>query len=90
MNSIGLEHTEMGIEPGGELRLSDYTLADLWTLWWRVGRALTLSAILTVAVWIARYRQRDELRDLDLSLLQDIGITPEQARKEANKHFWEI
>jgi uncharacterized protein YjiS (DUF1127 family) len=35
-----------------------------------------------------RWRQRQDLRELDDRLLRDIGITREQARREANKSFW--
>ena len=35
-----------------------------------------------------RWRQRQDLRELDDHLLGDIGITREQARREARKPFW--
>jgi uncharacterized protein YjiS (DUF1127 family) len=36
-----------------------------------------------------RARQRRALASLDERLLRDVGITPEQARSEANKPFWQ-
>lgn len=41
-----------------------------------------------LALWFTRYQQRRVLRELDAHLLRDIGITPEQARREAAKPFW--
>jgi uncharacterized protein YjiS (DUF1127 family) len=35
-----------------------------------------------------RWRQRQDLRELDDRLLCDIGITREQAKHEASKPFW--
>ena len=35
-----------------------------------------------------RSRQRQTLRDLDDHLLRDIGVTREQAEREAHKPFW--
>ncbi len=79
----------MGIEGGGELRLSDYALADLWALWWRVGRALATSLVAKVALRMTRNRQRDGVGDLDQRMLQDIGVTQEQANRESLKLFWQ-
>jgi uncharacterized protein YjiS (DUF1127 family) len=39
--------------------------------------------------WSERSRQRADLRDLDEHLLEDIGITRQQALDEANRPFWE-
>jgi uncharacterized protein YjiS (DUF1127 family) len=50
-----------------------------------------LSACLnTLAAWIARSSQRRALRELaqDARLLSDIGLTREQALREAGKAFW--
>ncbi len=41
-----------------------------------------------VARWIRRRRQRRHLATLEDRLLQDIGITAEQARREIAKPFW--
>ena len=41
--------------------------------------------------WIARSRQRRKLAELAMAddhLLRDIGLTPEDARREAAKPFW--
>ena len=44
----------------------------------------------TVAVWIARTGHRRALRELaeEGRLLSDIGLTREQALREAGKPFW--
>jgi uncharacterized protein YjiS (DUF1127 family) len=46
----------------------------------------------TVAAWIARSRQRRALREIaesnDFHLLKDIGVSQEEALREAEKPFW--
>jgi uncharacterized protein YjiS (DUF1127 family) len=46
----------------------------------------------TLARWIARSRQRQALRDIaeanDFHLLKDIGVSQEDAFREADKPFW--
>ncbi|THF60138.1 DUF1127 domain-containing protein [Pseudothauera rhizosphaerae] len=42
----------------------------------------------TVALWMARSRQRRELHELDDRLLRDIGIRREDALIEAARPFW--
>jgi uncharacterized protein YjiS (DUF1127 family) len=39
-------------------------------------------------VWSERRRQRRALAELDDRLLRDIGVTFEQARREAAKPLW--
>ena len=36
------------------------------------------------------WRQRKTLSELDAHLLNDIGVTPEMAKNEANRPFWDI
>src|SRR5262249_27071297 len=46
----------------------------------------------TIERWIARSRQRRALGKLverDDYLLKDIGVSPEEARREATKPFWQ-
>jgi uncharacterized protein YjiS (DUF1127 family) len=47
---------------------------------------------LTVARWFARSRQRRVLREIaernDFHLLKDIGVSQEEALREADRHFW--
>ena len=47
---------------------------------------------LTVARWFARSRQRRVLREIaernDFDLLKDIGVSQEEALREADRHFW--
>jgi len=46
----------------------------------------------TIARWIARSHQRRALRDIaesnDFHLLKDIGVSQEEAFREADKPFW--
>ncbi len=51
-------------------------------------RAAFASTAATLKLWYQRARQRRRLAQLDEHLLRDIGITPEQARREARKPFW--
>lgn len=46
------------------------------------------SPISTIAVWIVRRRQRQALAELDEHLLNDVGLSREQARREAARPFW--
>lgn len=47
------------------------------------GRSLDL-----LTVWENRLRQRSALTHMDQHLLEDMGLTPEDAAKEAAKPFW--
>ncbi len=38
--------------------------------------------------WHMRVTQRAHLAQLDMRLLDDIGVTPEQAEAQINKPFW--
>lgn len=51
------------------------------------GKVLRLIAD-TVARWIARSEQRHDLAALDDHLLKDIGVSPQDAAREAAKPFW--
>jgi uncharacterized protein YjiS (DUF1127 family) len=44
----------------------------------------------TLRLWLARSRQRDQLRSRidDKRLLDDIGLSREQVLRETNKAFW--
>jgi uncharacterized protein YjiS (DUF1127 family) len=42
----------------------------------------------TIAAWIVRRRQRRTLAELDEHLLNDVGLSREQAHREAAKPFW--
>ncbi len=39
--------------------------------------------------WWRNYRTRKQLSHLSNHLLEDIGVTQAQARKESARHFWE-
>jgi len=70
----------------GRLRAAPW--AELWRLLWRVGRVLLARVPATLSVWWERSRQRDDLSHAELRMLLDIGLTEEQARKEARKPYW--
>lgn len=42
----------------------------------------------TIVTWNDRYITRRPLSTMPYTLLDDIGVTPEQAKLEANKPFW--
>lgn len=42
-----------------------------------------------VRLWRRRSRERAQLAALSPQLLRDIGITPSEARREAEKPFWQ-
>jgi uncharacterized protein YjiS (DUF1127 family) len=42
----------------------------------------------TMGIWTARWRQRQALAELDDHLLDDVGLSREQARRDASKPFW--
>ena len=42
-----------------------------------------------IAFWLSRARQRRTLSELDERLLDDVGIDPHSARREAEKRFWQ-
>lgn len=42
----------------------------------------------TLARWYDRYLQRIDLAEIDDHLLRDLGLTPEDVRRECAKSFW--
>lgn len=48
-----------------------------------------LYVAVVMAKWSERQRSRRALRDLDDHLLQDIGVTRQEARVEAARPFWQ-
>jgi uncharacterized protein YjiS (DUF1127 family) len=43
----------------------------------------------TLLKWIEHSRQRQALAVLERHLLDDIGVTPDEARREAERPFWQ-
>ena len=39
--------------------------------------------------WWRNYRTRQQLKDVPSRLLDDIGLTKEQAHQESVRHFWD-
>lgn len=50
---------------------------------------LALRVAVLFAKWDSLRRTRNDLRTVDAHILRDIGITPDQARQEANRPFWQ-
>jgi uncharacterized protein YjiS (DUF1127 family) len=46
------------------------------------------AAVAVLGLWRQRVRGRRELARLDLRLLRDIGVTPNEADSECGKPFW--
>lgn len=51
-------------------------------------RPLLGTGLAVLAGWAERRRQRRSLAELDARLLNDLGLSPDQARVEAAKPFW--
>ena len=52
-----------------------------------------MGCVMTVRLWMERRRQRralGELAELNSYLLEDIGLSQEEARREAARPFWQI
>ncbi|WP_127520356.1 DUF1127 domain-containing protein [Mesorhizobium sp. Z1-4] len=52
------------------------------------GGRLRLVPLKTFARWYDRYLQRRVLAELDSRMLEDIGVTSQEARHEISKPFW--
>ena len=50
--------------------------------------ALALYVAVVLTKWSTRHRTRKALARLEPHQLRDIGLTPEEARAEANLMFW--
>ncbi|MBN9220870.1 MAG: DUF1127 domain-containing protein [Mesorhizobium sp.] len=42
-----------------------------------------------LARWYDRHVQRSDLREIDDHLLRDLGLTPQDVRRECAKSFWQ-
>ncbi|TIT02715.1 MAG: DUF1127 domain-containing protein [Mesorhizobium sp.] len=42
-----------------------------------------------LALWYDRHLQRLDLAEIDEHLLRDLGLTPEDVRRECAKSFWQ-
>jgi uncharacterized protein YjiS (DUF1127 family) len=51
------------------------------------GKLLSISAV--VQQWIERHHQRKQLAQLDIHLLNDIGVSKSQVVGEIDKPFWQ-
>ena len=59
-----------------------------------IGRSVSLGTRLRglfglCLLWHGRWKQRLDLAELNAHLLQDIGVTPRDAFREADKPFWQ-
>jgi uncharacterized protein YjiS (DUF1127 family) len=72
--------------------MSQLSLADVATDQATAKRFAWPSALFglikTIANWIERRRQLQALTELDDHLLNDVGLSREQARREAARPFW--
>lgn len=50
---------------------------------------LAIAVAVAVTLWNLRRRSRAALAVLEPHLLKDIGLTPEDARAEAQRRFWQ-
>lgn len=48
------------------------------------------SLLQRIATWHRVARQRRQLRELDPRLLADMGLTAEDAAREASRPFWDV
>jgi uncharacterized protein YjiS (DUF1127 family) len=55
---------------------------------WTAVRTGIAGALRMISLWIGRSNQRNALADLDDHLLCDIGVSSEDAGREASKPFW--
>lgn len=51
---------------------------------------LAVEFAVTVSKWTTRHRTRKALSQLSARDLDDVGLTPMQARREAARMFWQI
>jgi len=68
--------------------VSDGSVSALPTIPSYVRLATNRSWIQVIGVWIDRSRQRRALANLDDRLLDDVGISRTEARREIAKPFW--
>ncbi|MBO6724840.1 MAG: DUF1127 domain-containing protein [Rhizobiaceae bacterium] len=54
----------------------------------RFAGSLRLEPLSLLARWYDRHLQRRVLAELDARMLADIGLTPNEAAREARKPFW--
>ena len=62
------------------------------TGWWTPGDVLmrfVRQMAQEVHAWIERSRQRRALQDLDDHLLNDVGLSRDEAKRECAKLFWQ-
>jgi len=55
---------------------------------WAAGWHFLPSCTETMGIWIGRRQGRQDLSSLDDRLLEDVGISREQAAWKAGKPFW--
>ena len=53
-----------------------------------ITKILQGTLVKTIRIWMQRHRQRRRLAELSLRMLNDIGVTSEQAERESRKPFW--
>jgi uncharacterized protein YjiS (DUF1127 family) len=75
MSSTGFSAEVNGVERSeADLRRAFASLSGRWAY--------------ALRIWRDRVRQREALKALDDRLLDDVGLSREQARREISKPFW--
>lgn len=49
----------------------------------------SLRPLKTLSLWLGTARSRNDLKTLEPQMLDDIGVSEAQARKEAMRPFWD-
>lgn len=69
------------------------TMSPTWRGWFQDGKRLlvaeTLRLFAQAQAWDRRARARRRLAALDARLLDDIGLSPDDVKREAAKAFWQ-
>ncbi len=72
--------------------VADSDASESWKSWTSTGVSLLLSDLARIVdiftAWQRRSTQRTALRDLDVRLLRDCGLSRVQVLREINKPFW--
>lgn len=63
--------------------------AKIETLPLRARSGVVARLIQSVGIFLTRRRDRQRLGRLDAHLLRDIGLAPQDARRESDKPFWQ-
>lgn len=77
------------MKPDLDTFITQTALLPTWSKEGERSASVLASLYQRLALYYCRYRTRRQLYRLSPEQLRDIGITAEQAEKEAKKFFWE-